>query len=98
MGIESVRNPWHVVNGIKDMPKRTCEIIIKSDTGYNYVANWNAHKRHLYVQAIRSHWDNVFSCRVLDGKVDGYRVKFSGNDLGMCVAWCPMPMDNEDWE
>lgn len=93
-----IRNPWHVVNTIKDMPKKTCEILIKSDMGYTYVAWWNAHKRQLFLYACRNHFDNVFACRVLDGKVDSYRIPFNGNDKGMCVAWCEIPRDNEDWE
>lgn len=93
-----IRNPWHVVSTIKDMPKRSSEILIRSDSGKTYVANWDAHKRQLFVQVIRSHWDNVFACRVLDGKVDRYRIPFNGNDKGMCVAWCEIPRDNEDWE
>lgn len=97
-----IRNPWHVVSTIKDMPKRSCEILIRSDSGKTFVANWNAHKRQLFVQAIRSHWDNVFSCRVLDCYVDCYRIPFKENDKvmsvdkGMCVAWCEIPRDNED--
>jgi len=96
--ISDVKDPWHVVRTLKDMPGTTREILFKSDTGYNYIGWWDAHKRQLFVQAIRNHWDSVMSDRVLDGKVDSYRVKFKSDDRGMCVAWCDIPQDNSDWK
>lgn len=98
MKIEDVRNPWTVVYKVKDMPKKTGYILVKSNTGYTYVGWWNAHKRQLFIEAIRNEYDYVNKEHVMLGKVDGYRIKFNGDDRGMCVAWCAMPNDNEDWE
>lgn len=98
MNIEDVKNPWTVVNIVKDMPKKTGSILIKSDMGWTFVGWWDAHSRKLFVEACRNHYDNTKNERVLDGKVDSFRIKFKGDDRGMCAAWCPIPNDNEDWK
>lgn len=95
--ISDIKNPWHVVKTIKDMPKKTGNILMKSDMGWTYVGWWDAHKRQLFLEACRNHYDNVRCKQVLDGKVDCYRLNFR-EDKGMCSAWCEIPNDNDDWE
>lgn len=88
--INSIINPrnkyiWvEIRNGRKDMPKKSQEILYRTDTGYTFVGYWNAHEKAVY------HYNVDFN----EGKIVSCRLK----RFRSIVAWTNIPEDNEDWE
>lgn len=85
IGNHKIKYPWvEIKEGRKSMPKKSQEILYRTDTGYTFVGYWNAHEKAVY------HYNVDFN----SGKVVPHRVK----RFRSIVAWTDIPEDNEDWK
>lgn len=79
------KNVWvEIREGRRSMPKKSQEIIYRTDTGFTFVGFWNAHEKAIY------HYNVDFE----SGKVVPVRIK----RFRTVVAWTYIPEDNEGWE
>ena len=89
---------WHEVNSKKDLPRKSGDILIASDLGVINVAYWDAHKKVVFVSALRNAYDEAKRKRVLVGQFDYYALTPWRDEKGSCAAWCEIPTFPKDWE